>query len=198
MDAILSGWQAMSGWELTAVLLSLAYLILAVRQNPLCWYAAFASTAIYTVLFWQVALLMESALNIYYLLMAVYGYRCWRAGAAEQESRPISCWRPRQHLLALSAIALLTLLSGRLLTDYTGAAMPYLDAFTSWAAVITTWMVARKVLENWLYWLVINAVSVYLFIDRGLLLTAGLFALYEVLAVIGFWQWYRMRQLTTA
>lgn len=191
MDALISGWQAMGGWELLAVLFSLAYLVLAIRQNPLCWPAAFASTAIYTVVFWQAALLMESALNVYYLLMAVYGYWRWQQGNQAHSPRPVIRWNARQHLLACATIAALTLISGRLLTDHTHAALPYLDAFTTWSAVITTWMVARKVLENWLYWLVINAVSIYLLSSRGLMLTAGLMVVFEVMAVIGFWRWWQ-------
>lgn len=193
LELALSFWQQTSVWEVAAMLLSLLYLALAIRQNAWCWYAAFASTAIYVVLFWEVALLMESALNGYYLLMAAYGWWRWRHGAkngaGDDKSVPIVRWHWQQHLLAVTAILALSAVSGYLLTRYTEAAMPFLDSLTSWGAVVTTWMVARKVLENWLYWLVIDAISIYLFIDRGLWVTAGLFMLFEVMVIIGWFKW---------
>ncbi|MGE0486316.1 MAG: nicotinamide riboside transporter PnuC [Gammaproteobacteria bacterium] len=181
---------ALSGWEATAVVLAIAYLLFAVREHPACWPAALASTAIYTVLLWEVSLFMESALNVYYMAMAVYGWWAWRRGDAGA-ALAITSWRAHQHLFAVSAVALLTLASGTWLTTHTSAAWPFLDSFTTWGAVLTTWMVARKVLENWLYWLVLDAVSIPLYVERGLVLTAALFAVYLVLAVIGFIAWHR-------
>ena len=98
-------------------------------------------------------------------------------------------WQPRQHAIALAVIAVLTAVTGALLAAFTPAALPYLDSFTAWSSVITTWMVARKVLENWLYWFVIDGLSVYIYMRRGLWLTAGLFVLYLVLIVVGYRAW---------
>src|SRR5690606_10392915 len=165
-DQIASAWAQMSGWEMVAVSLAIAYLLLAVRQNSLCWYCAFASTAIYTALFWNVQLLMESALNVYYMAMAVYGWWQWRHGGTGDTELPVQTWRWQQHLLVLAAVILISAVSGTLLTQYTQAAWPYLDSFTTWAAVITTYMVARKILENWIYWMVINSCSILIFVDR--------------------------------
>jgi len=187
---------ATSGWELLAVLLSAAYLLLALRENSLCWYCALASTAIYTGLFWDVSLLMESGLNAYYMAMAVYGWWQWRgrkgsaANSQPQKSAiEISRWPLQKHLLAWLAIAVLTLVSGSLLANNTTAALPYLDSFTTWGSVLTTWMVTRKILENWLYWIVIDGVSIFLYIDRGLYLTSLLFVAYVIIVVFGFFAW---------
>lgn len=180
---------AMSGWELCAVVLGIAYLLLAMRESPWCWYAAFASTAIFLVLFWQVGLLMESALQVYYLVMAAYGWWHWQHGSGDQQPLAISSWGSRQHLLAASSVLVLAAASGYLLQHYTGAALPYLDSFTTWGSILTTWMVARKILENWLYWLLIDSVSIYLYLDRELYLTALLFAAYLVIVLFGYRQW---------
>lgn len=191
IDAIARAWAQMSGWELAAVILAIAYLLLAVRQNSWCWYCAFASTAIYTVLFWDVQLLMESALNVYYMAMAVFGWWQWRHGGKNDSQLPVRRWSLKQHSLTLAAIAGITLLSGTLLNRYTEAAWPYVDSFTTWASVITTFMVARKILENWLYWMVINSTSIFLFIDRGLYLTALLLVSYLIISVFGLVNWQR-------
>jgi nicotinamide mononucleotide transporter len=194
VTAMTDAVAAMSFWELGAVLLALAYLILAMRENSLCWYAAFLSTAIYVFLFWDVSLLMESALQIFYLVMAVYGWWQWRKSGDEQQDLRIHRWSLRTHLLIIAVVALLTLVFGYVLDTSTHAALPYLDSFTTLGAVITTYMVTRKVLENWIYWIVIDGASVYLYLDRGLYLTALLFVIYVVLVVVGFFQWYAIYQ----
>lgn len=193
MAAIQEAWVAMSGLEIVAVALGLAYLILAMRQSLWCWYAAFASTAIFSWLFWDVSLVMESALNVYYLAMAIYGWWAWKGSASDRSEirpeLPIQRWGLARHSVMLLAIGLMTMVSGYLLSQHTQAASPWLDSFTTWGAVLTTWMVTRKVLENWLYWLVVDTAAVFLYIDRGLYLTAVLMMLYVVLAAIGWFMW---------
>jgi len=195
---LLQAAQAMSAWEAAAVVLGAAYLLLAMRESLWCWYAAFASTGIFLVLFWNVSLLMESALQVYYLAMAVYGWWQWQRGGAGHTELKISRWGGRQHLVAVAAVLLVSAASGALLQHYTGAALPYLDSFTTWGSVLTTWMVARKILENWLYWLVIDSVSIYLYLDRTLYLTAGLFAIYLVIVLFGYRKWWLHYQATSS
>jgi nicotinamide mononucleotide transporter len=178
---------------LAAVVLGIAYLLLVVRESLWCWYAAFISTSIFLYLFWDVNLLMESALQVYYLVMAVYGWWHWRSGesnhAGENNELAISTWPLRTHLLAIAGVLLASLLSAELLKHYTQAALPLLDSFTTWGSILTTWMVTRKILENWLYWLVIDSVSIYLYLDRELYLTALLFMAYIVIVIIGYRKW---------
>jgi len=191
LDQVAQRWAAMSGWELTAVLLAIAYLLLAVRQNRWCWAAALVSTAIFTVLFWQVQLMMQSALNGYYMAMAVYGWWQWQHGGGREGSLPITRWRLYEHALALLVIVAFALISGYLLARHSQAAWPYLDSLVTWGAVVTTFMVARKVLENWAYWMVINSLAIFLFVDRGMALTATLHVAYLVISVFGWIRWHR-------
>jgi nicotinamide mononucleotide transporter len=121
--------------------------------------------------------------------MAVYGYREWRYGGADHGGVAISTWSVRRHAAALGVIAAAGLSLGSLMSR-TDAAFPYLDAFTTSAAIVTTYMVARKILENWIYWFVIDGVSVFIYLARDLNFTAVLFALYLVLIVIGFRRWW--------
>jgi nicotinamide mononucleotide transporter len=184
--------------ELLAVVFAVAYLVLAVRENSLCWYAAGISTLIFLFIFWNVKLYMESGLQIYYLAMAFYGWYQWRDAQTETVSLRVSKWRAKQHIVALVLIAALTFVTGSLLNSGTDANMPYLDSFTTWASVVTTFMVARKILENWLYWLVIDSVSIYLYLDRELYFTSLLFAIYIVIIFFGWFAWnrsYRQREI---
>lgn len=196
-EPVLERLAAVSGLEAAAVAFGIAYLLLAVRENSACWYAAFVSTALSIWLFWSVSLPMESALNLFYLVMAVYGWWQWRkpvATAAGASPLPIRRFSLREHAIAVVAVAALTMFSGTLLHDSTGAARPYLDSFTTWASVLTTWMVAKKILENWLYWLVIDSASIVLYLDRSLYLYAGLFAAYLVIVVFGYITWRKRLQ----
>ena len=195
MEVLAEYWlvllRALPPWEAAAVILAIGYLVLATRENSLCWYCAFVSTAIYTTLFWNVNLLMDSALNIYYMAMACYGWHQWRHGGDQQTGLVITTIASSRHLQIVALIGVLSIISGYLLSKNTTAAWPFIDSFTTWASVVTTVLVVRKVLENWLYWIVIDAVSIPLYVDRELYLTAALFAVYLVIAVIGFVVWRR-------
>jgi len=175
--------------ETLAVALGLSYLLLAMRENSLCWYCAFFSTAIYVYIFGDVSLYMESVLNVYYMGMAVYGWLQWQKGGANHSGVEIVRWTAKHHIICILVILIASVISGYLLSVNTDARLPYLDSFTTWASVLTTVMVARKVLENWLYWIVINSVSIYLYIDRDLDQTAAMFTLYLVLSVLGYVAW---------
>jgi nicotinamide mononucleotide transporter len=175
--------------ETLAVALGISYLLLAMRENSLCWYCAFFSTAIYVYIFGDVSLYMESALNVYYMGMAVYGWLQWQKGGANHSGIEIVRWTAKHHIICVLVILIASVISGYLLSVNTDARLPYLDSFTTWASVLTTVMVARKVLENWLYWIVINSVSIYLYIDRDLDQTAAMFTLYLVLSVLGYVAW---------
>jgi nicotinamide mononucleotide transporter len=191
LQSLIDTAQSMSQWEVLAVVFAIAYLLLAVRENVWCWLFAFISTAIYTVLFWDVSLLMDSALNVYYMAMAVFGWYQWTHGGDHSQSLQVRSLSLNQHGLIIISITVLSAVSGYLLTEHSEAAWPYVDSFTTWASVITTYLVTRKYLQNWLYWIVIDAVSVPLYIERGLSLTALLFVIYIVIAVVGYFQWRR-------
>ena len=176
-------------WEVLAVALAVAYLVLAIRQNIWCWAAAAVSTLLYLYIMYQARLYMESALQIFYLAMAAYGWWQWRSGGEDGGELAVSTWPLRFHLLAIGSVFLLVFVSGQLLTRYSQAALPFLDSFTTWGAIVATFMVARKILENWLYWFVIDAVSIGLYLERELFFTAALFAGYLVMIVIGYRSW---------
>jgi len=188
----LTGWiRATSGWELTAVALALAYLLLAVRRSLWCWPCAFASTSIYLVVFASAGLYMQSILQVYYLVMAVYGYLEWQRGGAASGQMLIATWPLRRHLLVGAVVLAAAFANGWVLSRWSAAAQPFVDSFVTWASVVTTWMVARRVLENWLYWFVIDGVAAGLYLSQGLMATALLFVVYMVIVVRGFLSWRR-------
>ena len=183
--------------EAAAVVLAVVYLVLAIRENRWCWPAGIASALLYLGVFASTGLYMQAWLQLFYAGMGVYGWWAWRP----TEGAPplaIHRWPLRRHALALIAVTSISLASGALLDRHTQAAAPYLDSFVTWSAILTTWMVARKLLENWLYWFVIDGITLGLALEQGLYPTAGLFALYLVLVVQGWFRWLAVWKRTPA
>jgi nicotinamide mononucleotide transporter len=190
--------QAYSALEVIAVVFAIAYLVLAIRENIWCWLCAGISTAIYIWLFIVAKLYMESVLNGFYFAMAIYGWMVWTSGRAGGHERAVVRWPWQAHAVAICAIVLMSGLTGFLLTKFTDAALPYVDSLTTWAAIWATFLVARKVLENWWYWLVIDSASVLIYWLRDLQLTSLLFVLYVVMIPFGIISWtrsYRQQEL---
>lgn len=184
-------FEALSVTELIAVVAAVLYLVLAIRQNILCWFFAAASTAIYVALFIDAKLYMESLLNAFYFVMAIYGFWFWLARGKDASGPAVIRWSVRRHAAAILSIAVLSFAAGWFLRENTDAAYPFADSMTTFSAFWATFLVARKVLENWWYWLVIDSVSIYLYWTRGLELTALLFAAYVVMIPIGLVAWTR-------
>jgi nicotinamide mononucleotide transporter len=186
--SLLQSFAAMPAVEWVAVAMALGYLLLAVRQNPWCWAFAIASAAIYLAVFARGGLVMQAALQVFYIGMALYGWRAWRGGATGAPL-PVSRWRTGRHLGGVGLVLAASLLNGWLIGGSTGGWVPYVDAFVAWASVFTTWLVARKVLENWLYWIVVDTVAAGLYWSQGFHPTAVLFVVYVGIAVRGFYAW---------
>lgn len=177
--------------EAVAVISAIAYLLLAIRQDIWCWAFAAISTSIYVYLFIDARLYMESVLNVFYLAMAGYGWWAWYFGRGNGDALAVTTWPWARHLIAAGVIGAIATLNGYLLDRYSDAAFPYIDSATTWGAIWTTWLVARKVLENWWYWLVIDSASVVIYWQRDLELTALLFVVYLVMIPFGYAAWRR-------
>tara|TARA_B100000470_G_scaffold6445_1_gene4609 strand:- start:37 stop:630 length:594 start_codon:yes stop_codon:yes gene_type:complete len=177
--------------EIIGVVLAICYLLLAVRQIIWCWLAWILSSCLYLYVMFNAGLYMEAALQIFYVAMGFYGWMQWSKGGTE-DHLVVRRWGLDGHLFAVAVILILTLLSGEVLSNYTAAAMPFMDALTTWGAIVTTYMVAKKLIENWIYWFVIDSISIYLFISRELYFTAGLFFVYLFIIIFGYRSWKQM------
>jgi nicotinamide mononucleotide transporter len=185
-----TAWQGTSWIEILAAVLAVLYLVLAIRQRLSCWVAAFISSCLYVWVLFGARLYMESVLNAFYAVMAVYGFWQWRerrGGTALVVCR----WPIAAHLAGMAGIVVLSSVSCYFLRRYTPAAWPFVDSMVTWSSVFATFLVARKVYENWHWWLVIDSVSLCLYFTRHLYLTMLLFGFYLVLIVLGMRQWRR-------
>jgi len=174
--------------ESVAVFFSILYVILAVKEKIWCWGAAAISVILYIYICYTAQLYPETGLQVFYLLMAFYGYYQWNKNDSTLQ---IQQWTTTKHLLILLIGAILTFLMGFYFSIYTNAALPLVDSFTTVFSVFATYMVTKKVLGNWLYWIVIDAVSVYLYFSRDLHLTSLLFIAYTIIAIFGYFSWLK-------
>ena len=172
--------------ETLAVIFSIIYIILTTKQNIWCWAAAGISVALYIYICFSAELFPETGLQVFYLIMAFYGYYNW---TKKEQDLQINQWSAEKHLTLIITGAIITFLIGFYFTTYTSAKMPIVDSFTTVFSVIATYMVTKKVLENWLYWIVIDVVSIYLYYSRELHLTSLLFLAYTIIAIFGYFIW---------
>jgi nicotinamide mononucleotide transporter len=162
------------------------YALLVMWRRRLGWVFGGVSSLILAVLTWQARLPMQALLQVSYVLAAVYGWWSWsRPGNA----RPISVWHWRGHLAAIAGCVLVSLLLSKLLTQ--DSAFPFLDSLVFCTGMLATWLLARVHLENWAYWILIDATSIYLCIKQGLVAVAQLFVVYLCIAVVGLAGWWK-------
>ena len=185
-----AAWATTNWIEILAAVLAAGYLLLAIKQLRSCWAAAFLSSCLYVWILFGARLYMESALNTFYAAMAAYGYWQWTRGAGGAGVR-VSRWSFVANAMGVAAVIAASLASSFFLRRFTQAAWPFLDSMVTWASVVATLLVARKVYENWYWWLVIDTLSLCLYLNRHLYLTAALFAFYLGLIVVGMREWRR-------
>jgi len=174
--------------ECIAVFFSILYVILAAKESIWCWGAAAISVILYIYICFSAQLFPETGLQVFYLGMAFYGYHNWNQ---KEQSLQIIEWSISKHLFILAMGAILTFLMGFYFATYTNAKMPIVDSFTTIFSIFATYMVAKKILDNWLYWIVIDMVSIYLYFSRDLHLTSLLFMIYTIIAIFGYFSWIK-------
>jgi nicotinamide mononucleotide transporter len=176
--------------EAVAAVLGIAYVLLVIGQYRICWVVAFLSTVLYLAVFYRAALYMQAALQVFYLAAALYGWREWgRQARGTALAVTHASWRLQA--LGLLAVCAASALTASWLARETHATHPLLDSLTTWASVFTTWLVARKKLENWLWWLVIDALIAVLCWQQQLYASMILYASYVVLVIIGWRSWLK-------
>jgi nicotinamide mononucleotide transporter len=179
--------------ESIAVLFSILYVILVARENIWCWAAAMVSVSLYIFICYEAKLYAETGLQVFYLIMAITGYVFWKESSNKQQVN-IKELSIGNHALILFVGILFTLILGYVLTIYTQAKLPLLDSFTTVFSIIATFMVIKKILENWFYFIAIDLISIYLYNSRDLQQTAMLFMLYTIIAFIGYYNWIRLME----
>jgi nicotinamide mononucleotide transporter len=196
-DTVTWSEAALGAINVLALATGVGYAVLAARRNRLCWIVGAVSSVASVVLAATSKLPMLAALYVFYVGMSVYGWASWKRGS-DEEDLLVGLWPLRWHLLAALVLIALSLATAQWLRPGNASAWPLLESVTTWFSLLATWLAARAKLENWLYWIVINAVSVFLFFAQKVWGMALLSVLLAVIAAGGFIDWRRRLQTQEA
>ncbi len=200
-------WELMTWVEIVAVITGLAYIFLALKENSWCWPFGIISSALSIYVFYTGGLFAESILYFYYVIAGFYGWYIWNKQSKEsdtvldqeiqqQKEVEIHTWTIKEHGLAFIVGIALSYILGWLLQRFTPADVPYLDAFTTIFSFVATYMVTRKVLENWLYWIVLNLITIGMYSYKGYYLYVLLTIVYLIIAAQGYKVWKKRMSLS--
>ncbi len=175
--------------ELVAAGFGVAYILLAIRHHRACWIAGGIGTAIYAKVFLEAGLPMQAALQVVYVALSAYGFFAWRRD--QGQAAPVRRWPISRQLVALATIGLATVVSAPLAARHALSAAPIAESLGTWASVLATWLLVRRVAATWLWWIAIDTGLAALFATQGLLPTAALYLAYALLAIAGWQSWQR-------
>ena len=187
-------WATPVSWlEIVAFVLALAMVVLNMRVDPIAWPLAIASSLLYFALFWNSRLYGDASLQIFFAIVALWGWWQWLRGTqADGSALRVRAMGRHGRLWLIAVLALAWPATGLFLKSFTNTDVPWWDAFPTAASVIGQWLLGRKYLENWLAWIVVNLVSVGLFAYKGLWLTTLLYSLFIAMSFVGWRAWRRL------
>ena len=179
--------------ELLGLIFGLLYIVLSIKQNIWCWPVGFITSALYIYVFLVTKFYADMGLQVYYLIVSVYGWYHWMFGSKSKQQDDLKITRVNIKLAAYLFLVGLTLfvVIAYILVNFTDSEIPYWDSFTTSASFIATWMLARKIIDHWIIWIIVDFVSLGLYVYKGLFPTVVLFAVYTVLAILGYIEWNR-------
>lgn len=188
IDYILTNWI-----EVLGTVIGILYLYLELKANILMWLTGIIMPAISIVVYYNAGLYADFGMNIYYFGAAVYGYLVWQFGKKKDEKYLPITLTPKRMYLRLILCFLICFIGIRfILVIYTNSTVPTCDAFTTALSIVGMWMLARKWLEQWLTWLVVDAVCCGLYIYKGIFFYAALYGIYTIIAYYGYLRWQKM------
>ena len=179
--------------EIIGTLVGIIYLWLEYKASIYLWITGVVMPAIYLFVYYEAGLYADFGINIYYLLVAVYGWMTWRYKGGKQTKELAITSMPRQYYLPLAGIFLLTFVTiGWVLIRFTDSTVPWLDSFTTALSIVGMWMLARKYVEQWGAWIAVDVVCCGLYFAKELPFTAVLYGAYSIIAVFGYFKWKRL------
>ena len=184
--------------EILATIANLIFIVFLIKERIACWAFGIAGSLLSVYLFVDARLYSESFLYLFYALMGVWGWVRWKQ-RTDADNNPVIRWDVARHLRAIVIGCLLACGLGYAVQALSDAERPVFDAFTTVFSFLGTYLEITKVLEAWLYWIIINLASIWLYHDRALDIYAGLIGFYSIMSVWGFISWrkaYQSQQLT--
>lgn len=188
----LTDWlKSQSLLEVSGVISGILCVYLAAKNNIWSWPIAIISVSIYTFIFFEEKLYADAGLQIYFLFANIYGWYFWSRKSEAEHKTPITFLTKKIFLISAACIIIFTFLLGTFLFKSTDASFPYIDSFCTACSLVAQIFLARKIIENWLIWIFVDIIYVGVYLMKDLHLTAGMYALYIVIAAMGYITWKR-------
>lgn len=181
----------MSSLELIAVGCGLACVWLTIKERIACWPVGLIQVLLYVFVFYRVRLYADMALHVFYVFLQFYGWYQWKFGGPQRTELIIGRIATTEVIAWLGLATGLTFLVGALLAKYTDAALPYPDSAIMMLSLIAQVLMARKILESWLVWMVVDLIAIVVYWIKDLRLTCGLYTVFLLMAALGFIEWHR-------
>ena len=184
--------------DILTTVLGLIYIWLEYRASIALWFVGIIMPALDVWLYWSHGLYGDAGMAVYYTLAAVYGFYVWKFKKTRKlkQSLPIIHLPRRQYLPATLFFLFAWGATYYILVTWTNSTVPLLDSFTNALSFVGMWALARKYLEQWFFWIVVDAVCCFLYIQKGIPFKAGLYGLYVVIAIAGYYKWKQMLKIT--
>ena len=183
--------------EISSVLLGLAYLFFLIREHIICWFFGISSSLLSIALFYRTGLYSEAILYFYYVGIGCYGYQLWRKKSTDKSRLRISSINMHKLLYLAIAATCLAFLLGYVFDEYTNASSSYLDAFTTMFSFLASYLEARKIISAWLFWIVINSITLMLYAQEDLYVYFGLTFIYLIFSFVGYLNWKKSMHCKT-
>lgn len=194
MTEFLTTWLWENKVELLGAILGLLYIFFSIRQHILTWLTGLFTSLLYIVVFFQSGFYADMGLQVYYVIISIYGWYFWLKGGkknsnAQEEQVPVR--KSPKKVLIYSLLATVAIYAGLLfiLLNFTDSSVPYMDSLTTALSITATWMLAKKYIEHWLIWIFVDLFSAGLYIYKELWPTVILFTVYTFMAVLGYREW---------
>lgn len=181
--------RTISPLEATAVVFGLACVWLTVRQNIWCWPTGLVQVILFIFIFYHAKLYSDLLLHVIYVFLQIYGWHHWLRGGPRHNAMPVSTLSRTARMAWPSVAVAGTLVLGFLMSTLTDAAVPYADAFTTVTSLVAQWLLARKQIESWLFWIAVDVVAIGVYWYKDLYLTSGLYVVFLGLATLGWFAW---------
>lgn len=175
--------------QVVGVVLGLLYLYLEYRVNIYLWIVGMVMPIVHGCLYFNSGLYADAGMQLYYVSAGIYGWLVWKNVPKKSAKLEITHVPVRMWMRLLVLYAVLHAVIYLVLVSLTNSTVPVLDSLTTALCIVAYWMLSRKYVEQWLVWLVVDAVTVGLYVYKGIPITAMLYSVYTVLALVGYFRW---------
>jgi nicotinamide mononucleotide transporter len=192
MTDFITSWIWANKIEVLGAILGLLYIFFSIRQHILTWPTGLFTSLLYTAVFFQSGFYADMGLQVYYVIISIYGWYYWLKGGKkekQQEQVPVTKMPRQLFLKSILATVIIYVIILFVLIRFTDSTVPIMDSLTTALSITATWMLAKKYIEHWLIWIFVDLVSAGLYIYKGLWPTVILFLVYTIMAFLGYFEW---------